>query len=1021
MNRLLFALAAASATALAAYGGDEHSSLALFRVNALPSVASGYHYRSVNDALAGNVADTVDLAGTWAFRFINNSDAVDSTFAAPEYDCRAWDTIAVPSNWELHGYGVPVYTNVRYPFTATPPVIAPAENAVGLYRREFMVPAGWAGRRVILHFDGSGAGTHVWVNGRKAGYAQSAKDVAEYDVTPYVKPGVNTIACAVYRFTDGSYLEDQDFWRLSGLARPVYLYSLSDDGAIRDITIKAGLDKSYRKGILDIGIYTDMTGGGSVTATLLDNGKEIFKTRKNVGKSGRASIRTRLGDVRRWSAEMPELYTLVLELKDAGGRTLDVRRNMIGFRTVEVKGAQLLVNGKPVEIHGVNLHEHHPLDGHTVDRATMLSDIKLMKESNINAVRTCHYPQLPLWYELCDSLGLYVLDEANIEMHGMDNVYGSNTHDHPTNRPEYLPALRARVNAMVQRDKNHPCVITWSLGNESGGGSNFRALYEMVKAIDPTRPVQYEAAREDYNTDIICPMYPTDKEMLRIAGLKNPDRPWIFCEYAHAMGNSTGDFQWYYDIIRSVPHMQGGFIWDWVDQGLAAKDENGRPYWAYGGDFGSDIYHTDGNFCINGLVAPDRTPHPALAEVKKVYQDIRFSLPDSTGRRITVENHFLERNLDGYTFRWEAYMDGEAVADGHFKARVPAGEKRTVALEMPPLDLSRTCYINIYAVTDKAEGCIGSGLEMASEQFVLSAAPYEYVHRRGGSVTLDVRGDQYVVGSGGVEYTFDSTRGVLCGLRASGVSLLDEPVKPDFWRPLTDNDLGDNLALRSAAWRGAVFNRILKSFSATESDSAVVVSTVFRMDDIPSEYSVTYTVYGDGALRLDVVWRSDNGAHPELPRFGTLLTMPKRFDTLAWYGRGPGENYSDRKTASFIGRYSMPVRATRHDYIRPQATGNHTDVRYAALTDSLGHGIEVYGLQPLDVTALDVSGDMLDSTPVKQRRHSCDVVPDPEHVYLNVDLAQRGLGGDNSWECLPHDRYRLLDDTYCYSFVIRPI
>ncbi len=1001
----------------------EHCCLGVFRQGALPPGASGHHYMTEGDAIADNTRNNMlSLCGKWAFSFQEKTDSFDVSFVDRAYSCAKWDSINVPSNMELEGYGVPVYTNVKYPFTANPPVIKSEENSVGRYRRRFVIPQEWAERRIILHFDGSTAGMHVWVNGIKVGYVQSTKDAAEFDVTDAVKLGENIIACAVYRFTDGSYLEDQDFWRLSGIDRPVYLYTLDKRGNIPDLFIRAGLDKDYKTGLLDVDICPETVGKSKVRVCLMDGAKMIFSEVRNVDdtEGGPINIRTKLKNVRRWSAETPHLYTFLVLLYSDNGELLDARKNNIGFRTVEIKNSQLLINGKAIEVHGVNLHEHHPERGHVVDSATMLADIKLMKQSNINAVRTSHYPQQTLWYDLCDRYGLYVIDEANIEMHGMADIYGYDTKEHPASRPEYLEAMKARLFSMVERDKNHPCVIVWSLGNESCQGSNFQTLYHMLKEKDTSRPVQYEQARLAYNTDIICPMYPTLDDMISVASNKS-DRPWIYCEFAHSMGNSTGDFQRYFDVIRSCPHMQGGFIWDWVDQGIRTYDEFGRKYWAYGGDLRADTLRSDKNFCINGLVDADRNPHPALEEVKKVYQDIRFSVKDAFSGDLLVENHFIERNLNDFRFHWDLLSGGSVVAGGDFYINLQPGECGVVKLPLCDESSSDDLYLNVYALIDNGNEILPSGFEIAKEQFCLKSVSYGYTPGKGELWMNDEKNIMTIHAGDSVAYEFDKKNGSLMQIYNNGERMLEESVRPDFWRPLTDNDLGDGLGIRSNVWRAAAQNMKLDSFTVNRSDTAIEVVASYILPDAPSVYRIYYTVFGDGSLRYDISWRKETEILPELPRFGMLFTLKKRYDNFSWYGRGPQENYSDRKTAAFVGSYSAKVGETRFDYARPQATGNHTDVKFASVTDNSGNGLAVYGIQPLEVTALDVSTNDLDTTNEKQLRHINDVNADPCRVFLNVDLCQRGLGGDNSWELPPHDDYRLTENTYDYSFVIKPL
>lgn len=974
------------------------------------------------------------LNGEWCFKFSVCPADRPMQFYTVGYDTSDWDKITVPGNWEMQGYGIPIYTNVTYPYPKNPPYIPHEDNPVGSYKRSFDIPSDWTGRRVYLHFDGSTAGMYVWVNGKKAGYVQSVKNPAEFDVTGYVKPGKNEIACEVYRWTDGSYLEDQDFWRLSGIDRDVYLYSTADT-RISDVFANADLDKNYRNGILTVNttIQNNSSANAKRVISLLlydAKGKKIYNAKKNINltpdKSDDIIFNTNISKVNKWSCETPYLYTLVATLSDDSGKVIESTSTRVGFRKVEIKDAQLMVNGKPIEVHGVNLHEHHQTTGHVVDRETMMADIRTMKQHNVNAVRMSHYPQSPLWYDLCDEYGLYLVDEANIEIHGMGAEWQGwyDKSKHPAHLPQWKNAILDRQYTLVERDKNHPSVIIWSMGNECGNGENFYAAYDWIKSRDNSRPVQFEQAGENANTDIVCPMYPWIGDMKKYAGRTDVTRPYIMCEYAHAMGNSSGNFQEYFDIIRNSKQMQGGFIWDWVDQGLLTKDENGDEYWAYGGDFDAYNYHHDENFCINGMVQPDRTPHPGLMEVKKVYQDILLSSVNPQSGEVTVANNFHYRNFNVYRLHWELLRNGEMTASGNMDdVNIPAGKSKTVKLPLPKTDFKdgNEYHLSLYVLTTTGDGIIPAGHEIAREQFALAektdfTSDYASVE----SVKLNENGNSYVFElAGGIKIAIDKNNGNLNEYSVNGIRLLSWSPQPSFWRAPTDNDWGNGAQKRLNAWRYAGQNRKVKSVSKTEENGLHKITAKYLLPEVNANYAVTYTVYPDGKLGMAAT--IEGNSLPELLRFGMQFPLDKSKENFTWYGRGPWENYSDRNTASFIGIWKGKVADQFYPYIRPQETGNKTDVRWAMLTDNDGCGIKVTGKQPLNVSALDVTPEDLDPGMKKNQMHNSDVRHNRHNVFLNVDLAQRGLGGDDSWGRAPHAPYQLNADKYSYEFILSPV
>ncbi|WP_291856497.1 glycoside hydrolase family 2 TIM barrel-domain containing protein [Marinilabilia sp.] len=1011
----------------------------VFAINKEVPRASGMVYPSELMALQNNYESSPYyklLNGQWKFNWSPNPAQRPTDFYLEKYNVDHWDDISVPSNWELEGYGTPIYTNVRYPFPAEPPHIPVDDNPVGSYRRTFDIPQSWDNRRVFIHFEAGTSGMFVWVNGEKVGYSQVSKSPVEFDITPYIRQGENTLAVEVYRWTDGSYLEDQDFWRLSGIERDVYLYAAANSH-ISDFFVTSGLDSNYLNGLLNASVtiknYKEKSFQGVLEVGLYDDlDRKIFQDSRNVRIGGEKetdlNIKGEINKPALWSGETPNLYSVVITLKDEAGATIESTSTRTGFRSVEIKDGQLRVNGKRIMVKGVNLHEHDPLTGHYVPRETLLQDIKVMKAHNINSIRTSHYPHSVDLYELCDEYGMYVVDEANIETHGMGAELQGwfNKDRHPAYLPQWEAAHIDRIKRLVEWDKNHPSVIIWSLGNECGNGPVFFEAYEWIKHRDKTRLVQFEQAGQQENTDIVCPMYPSINYMMEYAAREDVDRPFIMCEYAHAMGNSTGNFKEYWDIINGSANMQGGFIWDWVDQGLLSADGNGREFYGYGGDLGSGHLYNDANFCLNGLVNPDRTPHPGLNEVKKIYQDISFSSVNPENGVIQVENNFAFSSLNGFDFKWELLENGEKKKTGDFQVSAKPGESDEVSLPISGVDFTREgkeYQLNVFAYTAHEKPLLPAGLEVAREQFLLNQdAWFAEVSQSAEKATFDVEEDEHSLTVSGDNFSIrlDKRWGTLAEYSVDGNRLLQRGPQPDFWRAPIDNDFGNNFQKQANVWRLAGQNKQVKEVHVEQAESSVKLDVLFRLNDVDSDYRIVYTVLPGGAVKVDVSWKAGRDGLPELPRFGMEMVVPAGFDQFTWYGRGPWENYSDRKSSALLGVYSGDVAEQYYPYIRPQENGNKTDVRWLTLTNEKGFGLKISGIQPLNITALHIPCVDFDPGAEKKQRHTIDIYPRGE-IYLNVDLAQRGLGGDNSWGALPHDQYRLLDDKYHYSYVIEPV
>ena len=976
------------------------------------------------------------LNGMWKFHLAQNPAERPYWFFKDDFDTRNWDEIKVPSNWEREGYDYPIYVNIKYPHEKTPPKIQEHYNPVGSYKRTFEIPSNWKDKEVILHFGAASSMLNVWVNEEYVGYSEDSKTPAEFNITKYLKSGENSLAVEIFRWCDGSYLEDQDFWRMSGMTRDVYLLARGQQ-QIQDFRVISGLDETYTDGnfSLDVDVMNlgENAGSTEIEVVLNDNGNEVASFSEKVS-SGKQNLpfQAQIPQVKKWSAEYPNLYELIITLKNADG-IVEVIRHEVGFRTVEIKDAKLLINGQYVYLKGANLHEHHDVTGHVVNKETMLKDILTMKAHNLNAVRTSHYPQPELWYELCNKYGLYVIGEANIESHGMGYGEESLAKD-----PDWKEAHLYRTRNMFERDKNQPSIIIWSLGNEAGNGENFYATYDYLKSADQTRPVQYERAILEYNTDIFCPMY------MRIEGMEkyaqsNPERPLIQCEYAHAMGNSVGNLQDYWDVIEKYDVLQGGFIWDWVDQGLLTTNEDGEEFWAYGGDFGPDTVPSDGNFCLNGLVNPDRGVKPHLLEVKKVYQYIGFEPADLKNGVINIKNKYAFRNLSDFSFTWEITGDGNVVKSGTLD------EIEALPGEVVPanIDVSLNAepgveyFLNLKAMLKNRDGLLEAGTELAAEQFKLPVfVPAGKVNRANfPAIAVDENDNSITVTGENFSVAFDKNAGAMSSYKKGETEFLESGPVPNFWRAPIDNDFGNNLHKRSRVWREAGKNRQVAAVSVNQKAGNVAevefkFNLVNEAGEKIADYNSVYTVYGSGDVVVNNHFKMTKDDLPEIVRMGMNLIMPRRFDQMAWLGRGPHESYWDRKTSAFVGLYEGSVADQYWAYLRPQENGNKTDVRWLAITDSNGNGLFFEGMPLLEVSAHHNLQEDFESversfnnqpgeTPALNR-HTTDVKP-RDLTSVNVDYKQMGVGGDNSWGAWTHDQYRLTEKEYRYSFRMRAI
>lgn len=971
------------------------------------------------------------LNGNWKFNIVKDPSQRLIDFYAVDLNDSGWKNIQVPSNWEIQGFDIPIYTNITYPHPKNPPFIDGNYNPVGTYRRTFTIADSWKDKEIILHFGSISGYARVFLNGKEVGMTKASKTPAEFNITPFLQKGNNLIAVQVFRWHDGSYLEDQDFWRLSGIERDVYLQALPKT-AIWDYFVKSELDNQYKNGIFNLDITLKYFENNKiknpvVKVELFDNeGKAVFSESKKVNnKDQKINFAKTIENIKQWNAETPNLYRYTISLLDNKGNVLEIISKKTGFRKVEIKDARLLVNGKVVMVKGVNIHEHDDELGHVPSEKTTLKDLQLMKEHNINAIRMSHYPHDPHIYDLCDEYGFYIVDEANIETHGMGAEW-QNWFDktkHPAYLPEWAPAHLDRIKRMFETDKNHPSIIIWSLGNECGNGPVFYDAYDWLKQVDTTRPVQFEQAGENKNTDIVAPMYPSIKSMKNYAN-SDKTRPYIMCEYAHAMGNSSGNFQEYWDIINSSKRMQGGFIWDWIDQGIKAKTEKGEVYWAYGGDLGGANLQNDENGCADGLVFSNRTPKPALSEVKKVYQNIQFQIDNE--KDLIVTNHYNFTNLSQYAFKWELIKDGTIIKSGTFDLEAYPEESKKVSLDMGSVDDKSEYFLNVFALSKYDEPLVSKGYEFARAQFSIGKGNYfasNTVAKNTAKLKHSVKKNVLYFETENSIGEFDLQKGeILKYTLKNGVNeIFNSFPTPYFWRAPTDNDFGNGMQNKSVIWKEASKKPTLVSVNLDKNTkNGLLIKVTYKLQQANVPYTVNYLIQQNGSIKVTAAVDMSGKELPELPRFGMRLKLNGDYENLSYYGRGPWENYSDRNSASFIGEYSDKViNQYTKNYIRPQEGGYKTDVRWLTLKNNKGQGVKIEGQQPLGFSALNISTEDLDPGKDKAQRHPFDLnLNSKEAVYLHIDYKQRGVGGDDSWGSLPHEQYRLQDKQYSYTYTI---
>tara|TARA_R110002049_G_scaffold171426_1_gene337925 strand:+ start:2126 stop:5335 length:3210 start_codon:yes stop_codon:yes gene_type:complete len=1027
----------------------------IFQINREAPRATFYNYATINDAIANNSdwknsSFYKSLNGTWNFYYTDSVQGRPTDFYKENFSIKGWDTISVPSNWEIEGFGLPIYTNVKYVFPKNPPFIPHNMNNVGTYKRDFEIPNDWKDKDVYLHFAGVSGAMYVYVNGQMVGYNEGSKTPAEFNITKYIKSGQNQIAVQVLRWSDASYMEDQDFWRLSGIERDVYLRA-DNPIAVNDFRIGSDLVNDYKDGAFSIDVElkntTNTTGNRKVEVKLLDaNNAEVLAFNKTINVSSglvNVSFEGVVKDAKPWTAETPNLYIATISLKDTNDKVLQATSVKVGFRNIKIENTQFLVNGKPILIKGVNLHDHDESTGHVISKELTLKDLKLMKENNVNAIRTSHYPKNPFFYAMTDKYGFYVVDEANIETHGMGTTnQGLDNNEeakkiHPAYRPEWKEMHLDRTIRMFERDKNHPSIVTWSLGNEAGNGENLFATYAWLKEQDKTRPVQYEGATNYENTDIQAPMYMRIPEMIKYAK-NNPKRPLIQCEYAHAMGNSLGNFKDYWDVIREYDVMQGGFIWDWVDQGLLAKTEDGQSYWGYGGDFGAENIQNDANFCINGIVNADRSPHPGLKELKKVYQNIHFKDANFKTGQVTVINEHFFTNLNNFNFTWALFKDGNQLGSGNIEAfDLEPGATKTLTLNLPKVDLNSGEFaLQILASTKNESPLLPKGYPLAKEEFLAGTFTPVFKKNTDGVIAVSSQANILTFKSDAFEASFDVETGKLTALDYGNGNILIQGIQPNFWRATTDNDFGFNMPKQFGAWKKATDNQTLLSIQLKDGNkvtdlkaidgsrnlknSSAYLQVLYQLPDEMAKIKVNYKIDASGQLTVTNSLFDVKEGLPNMPRFGNNFILKNDYNLVNWYGRGPQENYQDRNTAAFVGIYRANVKDLYFAYVRPQENGYKTDVRWVTFTNENGKGIKVLGPKLLSFSAHHQYNSDFDAGKTKKQRHTTDIVT-RDLVNINIDNMQMGVGGDTSWGARPLEKYQIKAKNMSYSYSILPI
>ena len=1006
--------------------------------NKEPAHLSFMHYPDRQSALADSSFEFhtpyyKSLDGQWKFKWSKNPAERPKDFYRTEYDITEWANIKVPASWQMEGFGTAIYLNEKYPFhperPVNPPLIPKDYNPVGSYRTTFTVPNNWNGRNIYIHFGGVKSAFYIWVNGKKVGYSQGSMTPAEFNLNSYLQKGENHLSVEVYRWSDGSYLEDQDMWRFSGIFRSVYLYSTPKIHLL-DFFVRARLDDRYENGLLHITTKVRNSNKenikpAKVEAYLYDEKGMVpgntpiaeSKTSSDIPSLmlGVADLYTTIENPKKWTAETPNLYTVILVLKDDKGNVLEAARSTTGFRTIEIEDGMLLVNGVSVKLKGTNIHDHDPLHGRAVDYKLIEEDLKLMKQCNINTVRFSHYPHDPRYYDIFDKYGMYLIDEANLETHGIsfrrDLLPGSD--------PLWTDACLERMKRMIERDKNHPSVIIWSLGNEAGNGENISIMASYTRTVDPSRPIHYQHMNNI--ADMQSYMYPSPQNLEEIASDPDISKPIILCEYVHSMGNSTGNLEIYWDVINTHKNIIGGLIWDWVDQGLYKEDENGKMFWAYGGDMGDKV--NDANFCINGIVQPDRTPEPEYYEVKHIYQNVNLTPSNLAEGQFFVHNSYYHSNLSNYKLQWNLLQNGEVILSGVIDTlQTPANSRERIEIPIKKPELVPGCeyWLNVSFHLKKREFWAEKGFEVAWNQFKMpwAVAPTPKDDLRGLKPVKFEQTDNSIVVSGErFKVSVNKKDGSLANYNWKGNDLISGPLQPNYWRAPTDNDVA-GFKGELNAWKNAASGRIVNNVSISQPEQyKIVISVEGELAAGKSIWHATYTIYGDGTVKIAQQLFPVGNVPEYIPKVGSEMRIPNEYNTMSWYGRGPWENYLDRQTCANVGVYSGWVDSLWTNYVRPQENGNRCDVRWVAFTNNSGNGILAVGDPTICVSAWPYSLQDLE-----QAKHISDI-PHRDYFTVNLDYRQMGVGGINTWSSIarPLPQFCLsTDQSYNYEFYLMP-
>jgi len=996
--------------------------------NSMPPHAHFIPYSGEQEALQKNTSPFMQsLDGTWKFQLVNTVAERPLDFYKSNYNTKQWKNIKVPANWQTEGFDKFIFTDVEYPIPPGPPFVPKDYNPVGSYKRTFSISPSWKNKNIFVHLGAVNSFFYIWINEHYVGFSKDSKTPAEFDITPYLQKGENSIALQVFRFSDGTYLEGQDMWKLSGIERSVFLIA-RPKLSVNDFFVTAGLDKEYKNGLFNLSVLLNSKPSGKQSRQSLeikildDKSNPIFQQQTKFGQQNKFNFFHEIENVKSWNAETPNLYTLLINLHDESGKIIESIVHRIGFRNVEIKHGLFLINGVALKIKGVNRHEHNMITAKVVSYEEMLNDIRIMKQYHINAVRTSHYPNNEEWYELCDEYGIYVIDEANIECDGMSFSPLSTLSD----KPDWKAAYLDRTKRMFERDKNFCSIITWSLGNESRFGENFIATYNFLKASDSTRPVQYEEAKENSYTDIFCPMYKGLGFMQEYVKEWRP-RPLILCEYAHMMGNSGGNLKDDWDLINRYEQLQGGFIWDFSDQTFLKKDKNGRDIWAYGSDMGNVGATSDTSFCADGLFTSDRQPHPQAFELKKVYQPVHFEPVNFSKGTIRITNRFDFTDLDKFSFNWYIEANGKPFLKGDMnKFELAPHQSKEKNINIPTYEpvAGVEYFLTVEAHVIENSGLMEVGYRIAWEQFKLPGINKNTSVNLTAFSPLTRSEDKHEVKISNKLFaiSFNKETGWLNSYAINNNSIIKAALLPHFWRAATDNDIGNSQQMRCAVWQHATDFARLDSFIVEElNNKQFSIKTVHYLASVDALYFVQYLVSANGEINVSVKMKAGMKKFPEMPRFGMQVILNEQFDKVSWFGRGPFDNYWDRNDAARVGLYDMPADSLFHPYPRAQESGYRTGIRWIALQNKNGVGLVAEGKELISTGVLHFDMKKLDfDRNATENNHGGSMMNDAM-ISWNIDYKQMGVGGDNAWGAKTHAEYMLPYRDYEYSFLLRPV